>query len=96
MKKLLTLVLLITPLKMFAFCPVCTVGVVAGVGIAKIFGVGVDVVGVWLGATAAIAGNSLYNALKKHNGGEPHFPFERPVIVILTVFLMGLAITWAR
>lgn len=35
--------------KVFAFCPVCTIAVGAGVGIAEKFGVDDTIIGLWVG-----------------------------------------------
>jgi hypothetical protein len=46
----LVLVLIALPTKVFAFCPVCTVAVAAGVGLARWLKVDDTITGLWIGA----------------------------------------------
>ena len=43
-----------------------------------------------LGAFGFIAAMNFYEWMKAHNGGHAHFPFEKVVIPVLTVFLISL------
>ena len=96
MKKLIFFIAMLITKSAAAFCPVCAGAAACGLVIAKTTGLNMAIVSVWIGAVAAIAGNSLYNWLKKHNGGEPHFPFERPVIIILSLILTSFALFYGQ
>lgn len=78
--------LLLVPSSSFAFipliCDLCTVGVVAGLGISRYFGIDDTVSGVWVGAmiVALISGIIQYCNKKQWN-----FRFRDPIIAFSTI-----------
>lgn len=96
MKKIAFLFAIILTKNAAAFCPICAGAAACGLVVAKTTGLSMDIVGVWIGAIIAIAANTLYKRVKKRNGGEPHFPFERPVIIALGLILTSFALYWSH
>ena len=43
-----------------------------------------------IGAIGFIGGMNFYEWMKAHNGGHAHFPFEKVVVPVLTVFILSL------
>lgn len=43
-----------------------------------------------VGAIGFILGMKFYEWMKAHNGGHAHFPFEKVVVPVLTVFILSL------
>ncbi|MDY6408109.1 MAG: hypothetical protein SPL08_05375 [Pseudomonadota bacterium] len=43
-----------------------------------------------IGAVGFIGGMNFYEWMKTHNGGHAHFPFEKVVVPVLTVFILSL------
>ena len=54
-----------------------------------IFGVDSFLVSVAAGTLAAVAGSTLYDYLKKKNGGKAHFPYEKVVLPIMLIALVS-------
>lgn len=82
----LAALILMAPAHSFAFIPIicdlCTVGVVAGLGVSRYFGIDDTVSGVWVGAMiiALVSGIIQYCDKKKWN-----FAFRDPIIALSTV-----------
>ena len=67
-KKISVLLILLTPLvfasKTYAFCPLCTVAVGAGVGVSRSLGIDDVIVGVWIGGLLVSSSMWLFEWLK--------------------------------
>jgi len=86
------MIVAVNTMKKLEFCPLCIVVAFSGLIVSLIAGLGSNIACIWLGATIAIGGNSLYNWLKKLNGGKPLLPFGRPAIIALGLILASLAL----
>lgn len=67
-------------------CAVCTVGVVAGLSIARELGVDDGVVAVWAGALLALIGYWTILWFDKKNW---HFPFRNSILMLLSLAIIG-------
>lgn len=67
----------------YAVCPVCTVAVCAGVGIAEKFGVDDAIIGLWVGALIVSAAWWTINWLKKKN-----WRFKNCALIIFAAYYL--------
>ncbi|PIU03715.1 hypothetical protein COT44_01735 [Candidatus Shapirobacteria bacterium CG08_land_8_20_14_0_20_39_18] len=85
----------------FAFCPVCTVAVGAGVGLSRWLGINDTITGLWIGGlTVSISAWTLnwlatknktfpYQKIKEKNDGHSHFPFEKVVLPVAPLIVLS-------
>lgn len=64
---------LLLPLKAAAMCPVCTVGVIAGLGIAEKYGINDIITGIWFGGLIVSLSGWTINWLKSRKWGFPGY-----------------------
>lgn len=70
-----------------AHCPLCTAGAVAGVGVARFYGVDDSIVGLLLGAFVASTGLWVDKWLKKRKK-KINFPMQAFILVLLSFLLL--------
>ena len=70
-----------------AHCPVCTAGAVAGVGVARYYGLDDSIVGLLLGAFVASTGLWISNWLKKRKR-KIDFPFQAFILILLSFLFL--------
>lgn len=88
MRKLLVAMLALLPMKVFAnpACPVCTIAIGAGLGIARRLGVPDAVVGLWAGAILALLGYWTLKFMDKKNW---HFWGRDTIVIVASVAMVG-------
>lgn len=64
--------------------------VILGSHYQTLWGVDKLVLGITIGSILILLGASLYNILKKKNGGHAHFPFEKVVMPIAPLIIMSI------
>src|SRR4030042_718567 len=79
--------LLVFPLKVLAVCPVCTVAVVAGLGLSRWLGVDDTVPGIWIGGIILSASFWFASWLKKKNITFPYLTVISAAIMYAFVLL---------
>lgn len=72
-----------------AHCPLCTGAAVAGVGIARTYGVDDSIVGVLLGGFIASTGLWVHNWLKKRKR-KIDFPLQALVLVVVSFLMLAI------
>jgi len=88
MRKLLVAMLALLPMKVMAnpACPVCTIAIGAGLGIARRLGVPDAVVGLWAGAILALLGYWTLKFMDKKNW---HFWGRDTIVIVASVAMVG-------
>ena len=88
MRKLLVAMLSLLPMKVMAnpACPVCTIAIGAGLGIARRLGVPDAVVGLWAGAILALLGYWTLKFMDKKNW---HFWGRDTIVIVASVAMVG-------
>jgi len=88
MRKLLVAMLVLLPMKVMAnpACPVCTIAIGAGLGIARRLGVPDAVVGLWAGAILALLGYWTLKFMDKKNW---HFWGRDTIVIVASVAMVG-------
>ena len=88
MRKFIAALLMLLPLKVMAnpACPVCTIAIGAGLGIARRLGVPDSVVGLWAGAILTLLG---YWTLKFMDKKGWHFWGRDAIVIIASVAMIG-------
>jgi len=81
------------PGKIFAFCPICTVAVGAGVGLSRWLGVDDLISGLWIGALIISTSVWFLNWLDSKN---VKFPFRRLIVIFLFYFLTIAPLFWTN
>lgn len=92
MKKFLSLpvgiaLLFLTATSTYAICPVCTVAVVAGLGLSRWLGVDDTVSGIWIGGVILSTSFWLADWLKKKNVTFPYLAIIAAAIMYATVLI---------
>ncbi len=93
MKKLLISLPLVSiayfliPTTTYAVCPVCTVAVVAGLGLSRWLGIDDTISGVWIGGLILSSSFWLIDFLKRKKPELPITNFQFPIIFIMFLFV---------
>lgn len=90
LSKLLPVCVAFVPGAVFAnpACPICTIAIGAGVGVAESLGVPTSVVGLWAGALLTLLG---YWAIKFFDKRGWNFPGRNALLIGLSVAMIGFA-----
>jgi len=78
---------LLFPTKAFAVCPVCTVAVVAGLGLSRWFGIDDAISGIWIGGLILSSGLWMASWLSKHNVRLPFLPLWSAILMYILVIV---------
>lgn len=69
-------------------CPICTIAIGAGVGVAESLGVPTAIVGIWAGALLTLLGYWLIKFFDKRGW---NFPGRNALLIVLSVAMIGFA-----
>lgn len=89
---LFILINVLTPVKVLAVCPVCTIAVGAGLGLSRYFGIDDTVTGLWVGGLILSSSLWLVDWLKKR--GLKLNNFILSIIVIVLFYALTLIPLW--
>lgn len=81
------------PVLVLAQCPVCTIAVAGGVGLARYLGISDLISGLWVGALIVLM---IMWTLKWLNKKNIKFPFRRLVVIFLFYFLTIPPLYWTH
>ncbi len=81
------LLLSLAAVKTYAVCPVCTVAVVAGLGLSRWLGIDDTISGVWIGGLILSSSFWLIDFLKRKKPELPIANFQFPIIFIMFLFV---------